>query len=156
MFGKVKQAVQSLASKVLDLDSSKLPLEQYKLLREYSQNHKFDLEVEELRNLVKVLKSKHAIESVLVANGAGTLLVSSNGTDFKDAIASTALLNYVQSEIPHSKTVLVKAKTWHMLFPHNGKVYVVKAASNLEESELQAIAEDLEGFFKRAKNAEYV
>ncbi len=148
--------MQRFASKVLDLDNSHVPSEQYQLLKEYAHNNKYDLEVEELKQLVHVLKSKHAIDSVLVSNANGTLLASSSGSDFKDAITSTALLNYVHSEIPDSKTVLVKGKQWHMLFPFRNKIYVVKAASNMEETELSAIAEDLEGFFKRSKSSEWI
>jgi len=151
VISKVSTLVKGIASKVLDWEEDEKVNEQFKLLKETTaKNHHYDLEVAELKELIKVLRSKHAVDSIIVAYNNGSLLVSSNGTDLKEAITGTALLSYIRSEIPKSEAVFVKKnKGWYMLYPSGKKVYIVHAANNLHSVELRAISEDLEAFLKK-------
>lgn len=152
VMSKVSTIVKSIASKVLDSSHDSLN-EQYRLLKEASRNSRYDLDVQELKELIKVLKSKHAVDSIIVAYSNGSLLASSNGSDLKDAVTGTALLSYISSEIPKSQAVFVqREKGWYMLYPHGKKVYIVHAANNLHSVELRAIAQDLEKFLKKHAN----
>ena len=149
VISKVSTIMKGIASKVLDLDEGMVK-DQYKFLKESSRNHKYDLDVAELKELVKVLKVKHAVEAIIVAYNNGSLLISSNSSDLKDAITGSALLSYIRSEIPKSEAVFIKkSKGWYMLYPSGKKVYIVHAATNLHSVELRAIAEDLEEFVKK-------
>lgn len=149
VISKVSTLVKGIASKVLALEEESSN-EQFKFLKESAKNHKYDLEVRELKELIKVLREKHAVESLVVAYNNGSLLVSSNGSELKDAITGTALLSYIRSEIPKSESVFIKRnKGWYMLYPSGKKVYIVHAASNLQNVELRAISEDLEAFLKK-------
>jgi len=152
VMSKVSTIMKSLASKVLDTEQDSLN-SQYRLLKEASKNSRYDLDVQELKELIKVLKEKHAVESIIVAYSNGSLLASSNGSELKDAVTGTALLSYINSEIPKSQAVFIqKAQGWYMLYPHGKKVYIVHAASNLHSVELRAIAQDLEKFLKKHAN----
>ncbi|HIH21924.1 MAG: hypothetical protein J4478_00630 [Candidatus Diapherotrites archaeon] len=149
VLSKVSTVVRKVASKVLDLEQTGLN-EQYKMIKEASRNSKFELEVEELSQLIKLLREKHAVDSIVVAYNNGSLLISSNGSDLKEAITGTAMLSYIRSEIPKSESVFIKkSKGWYMLYPFSKKVYIVHAASNLHNVELKAIADDLESFLKK-------
>lgn len=154
MLGVVGTAVKRFASRVLDLDESPVRnTPQYQLMFEATRNNHYDLDVAELKELVSVLKKKHVIESVLVAYQNGSLILSSNGQDVKEAIKGTALYSYVRSEIPKSTSILIKADDWYMLHPFNKKIYIVRATASLSYPELKAISEDIESFLG-AKNAE--
>jgi len=149
VMGKVSSVMKTIAAKVLDLGDDR-PNEQYKLLKEASRNHKYDLEVKELKELISILKTKHAVDNIIVAYNNGSLLVSSNGSDLKEAVTGTALLSYINSEIPKSESVFIqRSKGWYMLYPFGKKVYIVHAANNLHGVELRAIAHDLEKFLKK-------
>ena len=150
MMGGVTAAVRKIAYRVLDMDESPVgSTPQYQLMLEASRNHRYDLDVAELKELVEVLKKKHAIDSILVAYQNGSLVLSSNGQDVKEAIKGTALYSYVRSEIPHSETILIKAQDWYMLFPKDKKIYIVRAAASLTYPELKAISQDVESFLTR-------
>jgi len=149
VMGRVSSVMKTIAYKVLDLGDEKLN-EQYNLLKEASRSNKYDLEVKELKELITVLKTKHAVENIIVSYNNGSLLASSNGPDLKEAVTGTALLSYINSEIPKSEAVFIqKSKGWYMLYPHGKKVYIVHAANNLHSVELRAIAQDLEKFLKK-------
>jgi hypothetical protein len=149
VISKVSTLMKGIASKVLDLEDERMN-EQFKMLKEAARNNRFDLDVAELKQLVKVLKAKHAVDSIIVAYNNGSLLISSNGPDLKDAITGSALLSYIRSEIPKSEAVFIKkSKGWYMLYPQGRKIYIVHAANNLHSVELHAIAEDLEEFVKK-------
>ncbi len=145
VISKISSAMKTIASKWLD--TGPLPSGAPSFLSDKA-SVKFDLEVEELKELIALLKSKHAVDSIVVAHHNGSLLVSSNGSDLKEAIVGTAMLNYIRSELPESTAIFIKEKHWYMLYSLNRKVYVVRAPSNLQSMELKAIAEDMEGFLK--------
>ena len=121
VISKVSTLMKGIASKVLDLEDERMN-EQFKMLKEAARNNRFDLDVAELKQLVKVLKAKHAVDSIIVAYNNGSLLISSNGPDLKDAITGSALLSYIRSEIPKSEAVFIKkSKAGTCFTPKAGK-----------------------------------
>lgn len=153
VFGKIKNAFRSIARSVLDLEETGVLSEQFKLISE-TKPSRFDLEVSELESLVSVLRQKHSVDSITVAYSNGSLLISSNGSDLKEAVSSTALLNYIKSEIPSSKNFTIKEKKYKMVFPFGDKVYIVKAQNPLNGIEMATLAEDIENFFKKTLERE--
>ncbi len=151
---KLSQKLKSIAQILLDLDDTSFPKEQFELLRDMSGNHKFDLSVEDLKDLVKILKKKHMVDSITVATQNGSMLVSSNGQGVKQALIGSALFNYIKSEIPKSEAVLIKSHGWHMLIPFGEKIYIVNAASDMTHTELNAIAKEVETFLETQGDAE--
>ncbi len=76
-------------------------------------------------------------------------MASTNGEDLTQALTGTALLNYVQSEIPKSTALFVKSNSWYMVFPHKKKIFIIKALDSLSTPELKAIADDVEAFLAK-------
>ncbi len=146
---KARIALKNFAEKVLDIDNTSIPKNQMDALNDYMLRFNFNTNTSDLNKLVGILRKKHLVDSICVSNSNGSLIVSSNGTDLNQALTGTALFNYIQSEIPNSKAVLIKSDAWYMILPHNKRVYIVKAASDLSPVELRAIANDVEEFFKR-------
>lgn len=147
----VKNVFRGFALKVLDLDDTKLPKEQFDLIRDCSQRMpRYDnISVEDLNELVRVLKKKHYVNSIVVTNGNGSTLASSNaGKPLSKTVEKTALFNYINSEIPKSEAVLIKSRYWHVLFSYKGKVFIVNSASDLTHAEMKAIAREVQDFME--------
>jgi hypothetical protein len=102
-----------------------------------------------------VLKRKHLVDSFLVTNLDGSIVVSTEGDGHTEGIMGTAMLSYIKSEMPDSESVLIKRQGhWFMLFPLNKKVFIVKAGSELSNIELKALAFELDGLMQVNKQAE--
>jgi phosphotransferase system IIB component len=145
----VSSALKLFARKLLALDETSLPEEQFNAIEEIFSRFKFDLDTKDSKKLIQILKKKHLVDSIAVALNNGSTLISSNGNNLKEVITGTALMNYIKSEIPKSETVLVKSKNdWFMLVPFKGKVFIIRAASNLSIVELKALVEELNSFLE--------
>lgn len=150
---KARIALLNLAEKVLDIDKTVTPKNQIDTLNDYLLRFNFNTDTDDLNKLVNILRKKHLVDSICISNSNGSLIVSSNGNDFNQAVTGTALFNYIQSEIPNSKAILIKSDGWYMLLPHNKKIYIVKACSDLSPIELNAIAKDVETFLRKNQSS---
>lgn len=150
MIESLSKKFKSAALKILDLDDTSLPREQFDLIKDCAQRTvKFNMEIPNLDDLVKMLRKKHSVESIIVSNGNGSAIASSNGAGIKQALSKTALFNYINSELPKSEAVLIKSKQWHMLLAFKDKIYIVNAASDLTQLELKAIAREVEEYLSK-------
>lgn len=142
--------LKRLSSKILGMeDDTKLAFDQVNAIADMFSHLNFDIETDDLKELVKLLKKKHLVDSIVVTKRNGSVIASTNGNALKEAITGTALYNYISSEIPKSQSVLVKADDWYMLFPFKEKMYIVRAGSNLSNIELKALAKEIEEFIDR-------
>jgi hypothetical protein len=124
---------------------SAIPSAQLEFLKDFLSRHKYVFTQDFEENLV-VLKRKHVVDSFLVTNLDGSIIVSSDGNGHTDGIMGTAMLSYIKSELPDSESVLIKRNgSWFMLFPLNKKVFIVRAGSELTNIELKALAFELDG-----------
>jgi len=148
----LSQAAKGLASKVLAFDNTAVPTDQLNTLNDLMTKHQLKFsESDNLSDTLAYLKKKHLVESVTITREDGSMIVSSEGNGFHEAITGAAMLNYVKSELPDSKSILVKGKdSWTMIIPHEKKIYIVKATSNLEHLELRALAKEIEHYLKKA------
>ncbi len=148
----ITSMLKKLADRVLDVDSTQLPREQYRAIGGFLEKHRFSTEFEDLKSMVQELKKKHVVDSITVSYNNGSLLVSSDGSSLKEAVVGSALYSYIRSEIPKSETVVIQgSKTWHMLYPFNEKIYIVKSGSALNNIELKAIAREVEQFLEKSR-----
>jgi len=135
----------SIAEKLLGIDNTAIPKQQLKAINEILSRFKFDTNTKDKKKLMEVLKKKHLVDSILVAQRNGSIVMDSNGNSIKEAICGTALFNYIQSEMPKSETVLIKGeKDWFMLFPQRENVFIVRAPSSMSCIELKALAKEIE------------
>lgn len=153
IFSKAKTVLRNVAGKLLDVDDSMAALAQLSVMEDYLAKHKFNTDVFQVTELVKVLKQKHLVDSICVSTSTGTTIATTNGSEVSEAVVGTALFNYISSEIPKSEAVLIKTKDWYMLLPFKGKIYIVKAAASLSTVELKAIAKEVEAFLVKRKAA---
>ena len=129
-------------------DSTSKPISQIEFLKDFLSRHKYVFTQDFEENLV-VLKRKHLVDSFLVTNLDGSIIVSSDGNGHTDGIMGTAMLSYIKSELPDSESVLIKRNgSWFMLFPLNKKVFIVRAGSELTNIELKALAFELDGLLQ--------
>lgn len=143
------KAITRIASKVLDLDDTTQPVEQIAALNDFLAKHNFEIETSNVEKFFQTLKKKHLVDSITVAN-SGEVLASSAGNGSGESFASTALLEFISKQISRPETVLMKMQGgWHMIFPLNQKIFIVKAGSNLSTIELRALAKEIEEFLKR-------
>ncbi|MDO8538385.1 MAG: hypothetical protein Q7S21_05865 [archaeon] len=142
---------KKLSSRILGIeDNTKLAFDQVNALADMFSHLNFDIETDDLKELVKLLKKKHLVDSIVVTKRNGSVIASTNGNALKEAITGTALYNYISSEIPKSQSVLIKSSDdWYMLFPFKEKMYIVRAGSNLSNIELKALAKEIEEFIDR-------
>ena len=150
MITKVKILVRGIAGAILDLDDTSLPKEQFEIISAYPGKFKFDTSTRELEELLKVLRKKHLVDSLTVVEKDGSILASSNGTSFSEGIKASALLNYINSEMPQSSTIMIKAGSWYMLYPYAGRIYIIRAHSHLTTVEMNVLAKEIEQFFSNS------
>lgn len=144
--------LRKFALRVLDDDTSK-PVSQIEFLRDFLSKHKYVYSQDFEENL-EILKRKHLVDSFLVTNLDGSVVVSSEGNGHTDGIMGTAMLSYIKSELPDSESVLIKRnKHWFMLFPLEKKVFIVKAGSELSNIELRALAFELNSLLEANRGA---
>ena len=148
----VVRILRKFALRVLDDDTSK-PVSQIEFLRDFLSKHKYVYSQDFEENL-EILKRKHLVDSFLVTNLDGSVVVSSEGNGHTDGIMGTAMLSYIKSELPDSESVLIKRnKHWFMLFPLEKKVFIVKAGSELSNIELRALAFELNSLLEANRGA---
>ena len=148
----VKRILRKFAAKVLDSDTSR-PSSQIEFLRDFLSKHKY-VYSEDFEENLSVLKRKHLVDSFLVTNFDGSVVVSSEGNGHSEGMIGTAMLSYIKSEMPESEAVLIKRDGgWFMLFPLNKKVFIVKAGSELSGIELKALAIELTSLMEESQHA---
>ncbi|MFH1586603.1 MAG: hypothetical protein ABID38_01970 [Candidatus Diapherotrites archaeon] len=144
-------ALRDFANKVLAIDDTQLPRDQVNLLKNYVDNHRFNTNTSDLKDLMQILKKKHEVDSIIVSKRNGSMVASSNGNDLNEAVMGTALFNYIRSELPQSQSIMIKSDDWYMLFPSSEMVYIVRAPASLAPIELNAISKDVEKFLSKAE-----
>lgn len=148
----VFKILKNFARGVLDDDTSS-PIIQIEFLKDFLSKHKYVYSQNFEENL-SILKKKHLVDSFLVTNLDGSIVVSSEGNGHTDGIMGTAMLSYIKSELPDSESVLIKRNDgWFMLFSLNKKVFIVKAGSELSNIELRALSIELESLLSLNKTA---
>ncbi len=146
---RVKSLVRGITRKVLDVEDNHVPREQMHLLNNFLARHKFELNTASVQDLVQSMKKKHLVDSICICSPNGSIVISTDGNDFSEAIIGSAMFNYIKTELPESDTILVKDKdNWFMIFPYNGKIYIIRAASDMTRIELLALAKEIESFLK--------
>ncbi len=150
----VVRVLRKFALRVLDDDTSK-PVSQIEFLKDFLSKHKYVYSQDFEENL-EILKRKHLVDSFLVTNLDGSVVVSSEGNGHTDGIMGTAMLSYIKSELPDSESVLIKRNGhWFMLFPLEKKVFIVRAGSELSNIELRAIAFELNSLLEANRSANF-
>jgi hypothetical protein len=149
MMAGLGRVFRAIASSVLEMDDTVVPYQQLEILNDFLAKQQFTLNASNVGKLLKGLKRKHLVDSITVLSSAGQMVVSSEGNG-NTASAVPSLLSYIDSELATPKSVLIQGcNGWFMLFPFNGKTYVVKAQAALSNIELKALAKELESFVSK-------
>ena len=139
----IKKVLKKFVAKVMDVDDTEAPLSQMHVLRDFLSRHRYEFSDDFEENLM-TLKRKHMVESFVVTNNDGSVIVSSEGSGHMEGIVGTAMFSYIQSELPGSEAVLVKKDDgWFMLVALDKRIYIIKAGSELSNIELKALANEL-------------
>ncbi len=134
-----------------EVDNSKSNY-QVEFLRDFLSKHNYIFSKDFGKNL-EILKRKHLVDSFVVTNFDGSVIVSSDSSEHNDGMIGTAMLSYIKSELPQTETVLIKKEDgWFMLFNLNKKVFIVRAGSELSNLELRALAFELSALLDENKN----
>lgn len=141
--------LKGFAEKVLDRNEQPFANDQLNALEDLLAKRQPDETAADLKELVRMLKRKHVVDSISISQMNGSLLASSNGNGVSEAITASALFNYVQSEIPKSEVVLIKSRNWNMLFRHEGKIFIIRAPASLSTIEMRAISKEVEAFIDK-------
>ncbi|MDD3083742.1 MAG: hypothetical protein PHP82_01845 [Candidatus ainarchaeum sp.] len=124
-------------------DETSKPMAQVDFLKDFLSKHNYVFSKDFQENL-GILKKKHLVDSFIVTNFDGSIIVASENSSHSEGIMGTAMLSYIKSEIPDSDTVLIKRENnWFMLFTLEKKVFIVEAGSELSNIELKALALEL-------------
>ncbi len=139
----MKNFLRKLSSKKGLVEKETRGNSQVEFLRDFLSKHNYVFSQDFEENL-SILKRKHLVDSFVVTNFDGSVVVSSEGSPQSEAIMGTAMLSYIKSEIPDSEAVLIKKEgSWFMLFTLDKKVFIVEAGSELSNIELKALALEL-------------
>jgi hypothetical protein len=139
---------KKVSNRILGIDDTSMAFDQVSAIADMFAHLNFDIETDDLKELVKLLKKKHLVDSIVVTKKNGSVIASTNGQGMKEAITGTALFNYISSEIPRSQSVLIKCDDWYMIFPFKERMYIVRAGANLSTIELRALAKEIEEFIE--------
>jgi hypothetical protein len=133
-------------------DETSRPSSQVEFLKDFLSNHNYIFSDDFEENL-EILKKKHLVDSFVVTNFDGSVVVTSEDSSQNEGIMGTAMLSYIKSEIPTSEAVLIKKEDgWIMLFALLQKVFIVNAGSELSNIELKALALELGILLEENKN----
>lgn len=125
---------------------------QVEFLKDFLSKHNYIFSNDFGKNL-EILKKKHLVDSFVVTNFDGSVILSSDIDEQHDGIIGTAMLSYIQSELPQTQTVLIKKEEgWFMLFNLDKKVFIVRAGSELSNIELRSLAFDLSSLLEENKS----
>jgi hypothetical protein len=146
-------ALRGFAQTVLDRDDTRVNAEHLVALNDLLSKHATGAIPADLQDLVRHLAKKHVVDSISISQPNGSLLASSQSNGASEVITASALINYVQSEIPKSEVVLIQGvDAWNMLFKFNGKIFTVKAPMHLSSIELRRISNEVESFLEDARH----
>jgi len=149
MFKGARKFLKRVAERLLDIDDTSVPASHLRMFEDYLGKFEFDTSTADVKQFLNVLKRKHLVDDIVVASLNGSAIASTNGNSVASAVSGAALYNYVRSELPKSETVMIRSpstNSWHMLFPCNRKLYIVKASSDLSIIELKALANEIDKF----------
>ncbi len=142
----VRRFLKFMASKILDVDDTYKPQAQVDFLQDFLSKHKYVFSTDFEENLM-ILKRKHLVDSFLVTNLDGTVVVSSEGNGVNEGLIGAAMFSYVKGELPTSEVLMIKKEDgWFMVLNFSKKIFIVKAGSELSSIELKALAVDLSSF----------
>lgn len=142
----VRKFLKKVALKILDVDDTYKPQSQVDFLQDFLSKHKYVFSTDFEENLV-ILKRKHLVDSFLVTNMDGTVVVSSEGNGINEGLIGAAMFSYIKGELPTSEVLMIKKDDgWFMILPYNKKIFIIKAGSELSSIELKALAVDLSSF----------
>jgi hypothetical protein len=144
--------LRAIASSILEMDDTAVPYEQLEILNDFLSKHHFNLRAKDADRLLRELKKKHLVDSISVVSKGGEVVVSSEGNGDNTGGVASQLLSYVGSELTIPESILIKGNSgWFMLFPFNGKTYLVKAQASLSTIELKALAAELESLVLKGR-----
>lgn len=148
----IRKTFSRLVGWVLDQDDTSMPSTQYACITDFLSHQRFEFTSVNLADLLSTMKSKHLVESILVAGKNGQLVAASEPDGVKEAVLTSALYNYVNAELAHAFSVTIQTgEQWLMIYPFNQRLFVVKSRSGLSNLELRALARELENMLiKRA------
>src|SRR3989338_8836444 len=152
MLNSARRLLKRLAERVLDIDDTAQPTAHIKFFEDYLGKYHFDTNTADVKEFLGTLKRKHLVDEIVVSSLNGSAICSTNGNAVSQAVTGAALFNYIKSEIPKSETILIPANgtnAWHMIFPLNKKLYIVKASSDLSTPELKALGREIDNFLMR-------
>lgn len=139
----VKRILKKFAAKIMDVDDTEKPVSQMEVLRDFLSKHRYEFS-EDFEENLRVLKRKHMVDSFVVTNDDGSVIVSSEGNGHMEGIVGTAMYSYIKSELPNSESILVKKDDgWFMLASLDEKIYIIKAGSELSNIELKTLATEI-------------
>ena len=134
-----------LAAKIIAVDDTVVPREQLRLLEDMLKTQQTELRGRNARKLLHCVARKHLVNSITVLRTNSKLVFSSSGNGTKEAEAATSLFRFLNDGSAKPDAIAVKrSNEWSMLFPLNGKIFVVRANSSLSTVELKAITRDIE------------
>lgn len=124
---------------------------QVEFLKDFLSKHNYIFSKDFGKNL-EILKRKHLVDSFVVTNFDGSVILSSETMLENEGIIGTAMLSYIKSELPQTQTVLIKKDDgWFMIFNLDKKVFIVRAGSELSNLELRALAFELSALLDENK-----
>ncbi|MDP2973662.1 MAG: hypothetical protein Q8N60_01290 [Candidatus Diapherotrites archaeon] len=145
--------VTRFAAKIIAVDDTAVPREQLRLLYDLLQSEKIELKGKDAKKLLECLKRKHAVNSITVVRLNNRLVCSSEGNGAMDAERAVDLFKFISGDSTKPDAVAVKRNSqWHMLFPSNGKLLIIKANNSLSTLELRVIAKDIEKVLQKQFN----
>jgi hypothetical protein len=102
------------------------------------------LSVKKPEDLAKNIVNSFYLDSVLVSKKDGSVLMSTEGDSFETAVKDSSLLEYVSSEFPKTKFLIIKEEDgYNIICLEGGLVYHIKAPGEVSSIEVRTIVNRL-------------
>ncbi len=137
---------KKIAFKILALDDTQLPEEQFEFIFESIQKQpKFKNNIVEKREFLNMLKQKHGINSIIVTDiKNGTILIG-------DKPSRKQAIEKMKELLTNNDSILIRKKFgWDIYVANNGNAYLISANSDLTQAELKALAREVEEFLNKS------
>ncbi|MCD6434191.1 MAG: hypothetical protein J7L14_01105 [Candidatus Diapherotrites archaeon] len=143
----VRKLFRNTIMRLLAIEDLTPPEEQLKALNDLIAKYDIKITSQSSRRILQDLKRRHLVDSIIVSDNNGNLLLSTETNGLKDAIIASSVFQYATTEFRRSNFFFLKDnKGWVMFFTHNKRLFIVRAQSNLEPVELKALAKDVEKY----------
>ena len=141
---QIPKATQILYTIIGKKTTKQKEQEKIKILKEIIQKQK-QQQANHAHEHAQNIAQDHYVDQITVAKPNGNIVTGTNNKNYPQAIKSSSIYEYIQSEYPGTRMLTIKDKDkYNTIYQHNNKIYHIETQGELSLIETKKIAQQLE------------